>query len=205
MASLFCFSCRNFCLRELEPETPSAPSTNTPFPLFLPLQPANLPPDPQPPDLLPLHLLPRDRQLSSQPFKTPLTQLREPPIQLLLPPALHLRHLPHDGVPAGAADCVGGDPDPVQGFRSREPDVAILVVVHVAFQGARQGGGGGVVEVGGAEPAVPEVGGGVFGGDEEDGDGCRGGGGGGGSDGVGRRRVMLGCVSREGFEDGLSI
>ncbi|KAI4145173.1 MAG: hypothetical protein L6R39_003913, partial [Caloplaca ligustica] len=85
-------------------------------------------------------------------------------------------------------------------FLGREPDVAILVVMHVDFDGAGDGGGGGVDMVDGAPATVPEIGGGVFVGDEEEGDWFAVGGR--GADGCGGGGVVFCCVRGEGFQEG---
>ena len=111
-----------------------------------PFHPPDLPPHPQPGNLLPLHLLPRDGQLPPQPFKTALTQLREPPVQLLLPLALHLCDLPDHRI---CTTTTGGRYlRLLDFFASRQSHVAVFVVVYVAFQDtAGQGGTGGGVGV----------------------------------------------------------
>ena len=55
----------------------------------------NLLPRPITAHLLPLNFLPRNRQLSPQTLKLPLTQPPKPPIQFLLPRLLNPRNYPN--------------------------------------------------------------------------------------------------------------
>lgn len=83
------------------------------------------------PHLLPLNLLPRNRQLPPQTLKSALTQRREPTIQLLLILFLRDRYLPDDFAGAG-----GGGKGEGERFGGGEAHVAVFVVVHVNFYGA---------------------------------------------------------------------
>ena len=67
------------------------------FPVYLPprASPSNILSKPIPSNLIPLNLLPRNRQLSPQPFKRTLTQVRKSPVQLLLIFLLRQRNIPN--------------------------------------------------------------------------------------------------------------
>lgn len=93
-------------------------------------------------NLLPLDLLPSDRQLPPQTLERALTQAPKRLVQILLILPLHHRYLPHNFA------CVG-----TGGYRCRnglgceEPNVAIFVVVYVDVDGAGQRAGRGIVAV----------------------------------------------------------
>lgn len=110
--------------------------------------------NPIPSNLLPLHLLPRDRQLPPQRLELPLAQARKSAVQLLLVAPLDgghvLRNLHGHGRGPGGGS---GKGDRSERFAGGEADVAVFVVVHVAFEHAAQGGG--PIVIGCSEAAVP--------------------------------------------------
>ena len=108
-------------------------------------------------DLIPLDLLPRNRQLSSQALECLLTQLYKAPIQFLLVLPLERRNLLDDLRGACPTSHAYGDR-----LVCQQPYVAVLVVVHVDLYAARECAGGGIVDVLGAPAAVPIVVGAVF-------------------------------------------
>jgi hypothetical protein len=107
------------------------PSSLPPFPShnLSPPSPTNLLPQPITPHLLPLHLLSRNRQLSSQPLKSPLTQLRKPSIQFFLILFLGDSNL------SNYRRCRGGGYGEGKRFGSCETYVSVFVVVDVDFYG----------------------------------------------------------------------
>ena len=78
-----------------------------------------------PSNLLPLHLLPCNRQLSAQVLKRLLGHLHKRPVERFLVIALCRRDARHDGVRGE-----GGDRG-VDGFGGVERHVAVFVVVHI--------------------------------------------------------------------------
>lgn len=107
---------------------------------------------PVPADLLPLDLLPCDWQLSPQALEGALAQTAKRLVEVLLVLLLDRGHLPRNLARARARADVHTNV-----LVGKQPDVAILVVVDVDFDGAGQAAGGGVVHVGRAPAAVPVV------------------------------------------------
>jgi hypothetical protein len=145
-------------------------------------------------NLLPLNLLPRNRQLPPQTLERTLTQLPKGLVQILLILPLRRRNLPYDVLFAHAVDA-----DLLVG---EQPDVAVFVVVHVDLDGAGERAGGWVVDVGRAPAAVPVVCGRVFVCDGDDGDG---GVVGGGEDAVRGVGVVFRGVCFEGSDEALAV
>ena len=106
------------------------------------------------PNLLPLHLLPRNRQRPPKRLKRALAQRHKPPIQLLLIPFLGNRYRPQNLLCRGR----GRGQRKRKRLTGREPHVAVFVVVHADGYGASEGGGARCEVVGGAVAAVPKVG-----------------------------------------------
>lgn len=149
---------------------------------------------PIPANLLPLDLLPRDRQLPPQPLERALAQLTKRLVQILLVFLLRHRNLPYDVLLADStkADVLFGE----------QPHVAVLVVVHVDFDAAGEGARRRVVDVRGAPSAVPVICGRVLICDGQDGEG---GVVGGGEDTVRGFGVVFRGVRVERFNEALAI
>jgi hypothetical protein len=92
----------------------------------------NILPQPIPTNLLPLNLLPRNRQLPPQTLERTLTQLPKRLVQILLILLLRRRNLP-DHVPLT-------HPAQADLLVRQQPHIAIFVVVHVNFDAAGQRG-----------------------------------------------------------------
>lgn len=101
-------------------------------------------------NLLPLDLLPCDRQLPPQTLERTLTQAPKRLVQIFLILPLHHRYLSHNFACVGTGRYRCSD-----GLGCEESNVAVFVVVYVDVDGASQRAGRGAVGVGGAPSAVP--------------------------------------------------
>lgn len=117
------------------------------------------------PDLIPLHPLPRNRQLPPQSLENPLVQLRKAPVQILLVLLLRRRDLPHDLCRAGPAHLH------LHRLVRLHPHVPVFKVVHIHFDRARQRLARWAQGVDGSPAAGPEVVQAVLVRDGHDGDG----------------------------------
>jgi len=112
-------------------------------------------------DFLPLHSLPRDRQLPPQTLKAALSQIHKRPIQLFLESILHLGNLPHSRLSAARGTHL-------HLLARAHPHIAIFVVMHIYLDRTAERTRGGVEDVRRAPAAVPEVLRRVLVGDKED-------------------------------------
>jgi hypothetical protein len=85
-------------------------------------------------NLLPLNLLPRNRQLPSQAFECTFRQSCKRLIQVLLISLLHLRDPSHN------LPCPSSLHTYLHILISQQPDVPILIVVHIDLYGSCEGG-----------------------------------------------------------------
>lgn len=153
---------------------------------------------PIPTNLLPLDLLPRNRQLPPQRLERSLTQTTKRLVEILLVLLLLGSDFPHDLASIRTAASTQADL-----LGSKEAHVSIFVVVHVDFYASSDGARGRVVDVGAAPAAVPVVCGGVLVRDGDDGE--RRGRGGDGVDAVGGLGVMFGGVGTEGLVEAFPV
>ena len=165
------------------------------FTFSLPPSTPNVLSKPIPANLLPLNLLPRNRQLSPERLERALIQASKRLVQLLLKLLLLACDFPHNlgGTRAAAHRRVDR-------LVRQEPYVSILVVVHVDVYAAGESAGRGRVEVGGAPTAVPVVGGAVFVGHRDEGEGAVRGR---GVDAVGGGGVVFGCMCAQRVDNAL--
>lgn len=102
-------------------------------------------------NLFPLNLLPRHGQLPPEALEGTLAQPREGPVHLLLVLLLYHRYLLRDATARTRGDRGGVGPV------GQEPNVAVLVVVHVDLDRALEGSRGWIEYVERPPPSVPGV------------------------------------------------